>query len=416
MKKKYLIIGNGTAAVGCIEGIRSMDKTGEILVVSEENHHVYGRPLISYYLEGRTTLDKMLYRPKDFYENNNVKVLYDKKVVSLDAKGHKATLDDKTVVEYSKVCVCTGSSPFVPPFEGLEKVKEKYSFMKLDDCLALEKVLTPDTKVLIAGAGLIGLKCAEGICDRVKSISVFDLAPRVLSSILDDECAALMQSRLEEHGVKFYLGDSAEKFEENKVYMKSGAVIDFDVCVLAVGVRANTALVKDNGGEVNRGIIVDTSMHTSLKDVFAAGDCTEGYDATFGANRVIAILPNAYFQGHCAGVVMADGEETCENAFPMNSIGFFGLHAMTAGTYYTAEQGGEMYEEKEPGTIKRLYTRGGVLTGFILIGRNERAGIYTSLIREKTPLSSIDFDTLKKSPDLSALTKEYRKAKLGGIK
>lgn len=416
MKKKYLIIGNGTAAVGCIEGIRSVDKTGEILVVSEEKHHVYARPLISYYLEGKTTLEKMNYRPLSFYEENKAEVLYGRVVASLDAKAHAAKLDDGTEITYSKVCVCTGSTPFVPPFAGLDSVKEKYSFMKLDDCLSLEKAISPDARVLIAGAGLIGLKCAEGICDRVKSITVFDLAPRVLSSILDDECAKLMQDKLEEHGVKFYLGDSAEKFEANKAYMKSGAEIDFDVLVLAVGVRANTSLVKDNGGEVNRGIVVDTSMHTSLKDVFAAGDCTEGYDSTFGANRVIAILPNAYFQGHCAGVEMSGAKEECTKSFPMNSIGFFGLHAMTAGTYYTAEQGGEMYEEKTPGTIKRLYTKNGVLTGFILIGRNERAGIYTALIREKTPLESIDFETLKKSPDLSALSLEYRKEKLGGKK
>ena len=69
--KKYVIIGNGTAAVGCIEGIRSVDKTSEITVISAENRHVYCRPLISYYLEGKTDLERMKYRPINFYEDNN---------------------------------------------------------------------------------------------------------------------------------------------------------------------------------------------------------------------------------------------------------------------------------------------------------------------------------------------------------
>ena len=89
--------------------------------------------------------------------------------------------------------------------------------------------------------------------------------------------------------------------------MRFTDAVEFDILVLAVGVRANTSLVRDAGGEVNRGILVDSCMRTSLPDVYAAGDCTEGEDISFGGRRVLAILPNAYMQGHCAGVRMADG-------------------------------------------------------------------------------------------------------------
>ena len=384
--KQYVIIGNGVAAAGCIEGIRSIDSEGVITVVSAENHAVYCRPLISYYLEGKTDLQRMQYRSADFYEKMGCQVLYGKKAVKIDSTAKTVTLDDGAAVPYDSVCVATGSSPFVPPFAGLDTVEKKFSFMTIDDTLALEAAVDNSSRVLIVGAGLIGLKCAEGLRDRVASITVCDLADRVLSSILDTECAAVMQKHLEENGITFMLGDSAASFDGNTAHMKSGKTVAFDVLVLAVGVRANTALVKDIGGEVNRGIIVNTRMETTVADVYAAGDCTEGEDISFGGRRVLAILPNAYMQGKCAGVNMAGGETVFDKAIPMNSIGFFGLHAMTAGSYYGADLGGELYEEKGNGTLKRLFTKNGFLTGFILIGRIERAGIYTSLIREQTPL------------------------------
>lgn len=413
--KKYVIIGNGTAAVGCIEGITSVDSKAEITVISEENHHVYGRPLISYYLEGMTDIERMKYRPDDFYEKQGCTVLYGKKAVKIDSAASEVVLDDGSKLKYDELCVATGSSPFVPPFEGLDTVEKKFSFMTLDDALALEKAIDENSRVLIVGAGLIGLKCAEGIAHRVKSITVCDLASRVLSSILDDECAAMIQKKLEENSISFLLGNSVKKFDKNKAVMNDGTVVEFDVCVLAVGVRPNISLIKDIGGKVGRGILTDTSMKTSVKNVYAAGDCTESLDITSGESRILAILPNAYMQGKCAGENMAGKESVFEKSIPMNSIGFFGLHVMTAGTYFTKEQGGTLYEEKGEGKIKRLYTKDDKLCGFIIIGETDRVGIYTSLIREQTPLSSIDFEAVRENPSLIAFGKNYRCKTLGGV-
>ena len=408
--KKYVIIGNGTAAVGCIEGIRSVDKTGEITVISSEDHHVYSRPLISYYLEGKTDLQKMKYRGDGFYTENGCKILYGKTAKSINAKTKTAVLDGGEKIKYDELCVASGSRPFVPPFEGLDTVDKKFSFMTLDDALSLEKALDKDSRVLIVGAGLIGLKCAEGIYDKVKEITVCDLAGRVLSSILDDDCAAIVQKHLEKNGMKFLLSDSVTKFDKNTAYMKSGKTAEFDILVLAVGVRANSEIVKDAGGDVNRGIIINTKTETSLPHIYAAGDCAEGYDASIGANRVLAILPNAYMQGHTAGVNMAGGEAVFENAIPMNSIGFFGLHIMSAGCC-----GGEMKEEKTDNSLKRFFTEDGVLKGFMLIGETDRAGIYTSLIREKTPLCSIDFELAEKIASNLIFSQNIRRKKFGGV-
>lgn len=412
---QYVVIGNGVAAVGCIEGIRKEDAAGKIIVISKEPHPVYCRPLISYYLEGKTNLEKMAYRDKNFYERMECEVLYGKKAVQIDPSTKQIALNDDTVIPYDKLCIATGSSPFVPPFTGLESVEQKHSFMTIDDMLELEASINENSDVLIVGAGLIGLKCAEGLKDRVSSITICDLADRVLSSILDADCAAIMQKHLEQNGINFMLNDSAISFDKNTAFMKSGKTVRFDVLVLAVGVRANTSLIKGIGGEVNRGILISNKMETSIPDIYAAGDCTEGEDISFHDKRVLAILPNAYMQGNCAGINMAGGSSVFDKGIPMNSIGFFGLHAMTAGSYYTAEQGCELYEEKSEGTLKRLFTSGDYLTGFILIGATERAGIYTSLIRERIPLSSIDFEMLKKTATSTAFSVEKRKQFFGGV-
>ena len=413
--KQYVIIGNGVAATGCVEGIRSADSEGKITVISGENRPVYCRPLISYYLEGKATPEKMNYRSEGFAEKMNCEFFYGKQAVQLRQDDKTVVLDDGTVLPYDEVCIATGSVPFVPPFAGLDTVEKQFSFMTMDDALALDAAVNKDSRVLIVGAGLIGLKCAEGLHGRVASITVCDLADRVLSSILDTQSAAVMQQHLEENGIHLLLGDTVSQFEKNVASMRSGAEVEFDVLVLAVGVKANTALARQAGAEVNRGILVNEKMETTVPGIFAAGDCTEGMDASLGQRRVLAILPNAYLQGRCAGINMAGGNAVHDRAIPMNSLGLLGLHAMTAGTAFSEADGGSMVEEKSEVGWKRFFVKDGLLTGFMLLGDVDRAGIYTALIREKTPLDSIDFAVLKKSPTLAAMPKENRRKKLGGV-
>lgn len=405
---KYVIIGNSTAAIACIEGIRTTDREGEITVISDEKYHCYGRPTISYCLMGATSRGEMKYRPDDFYEVNGVKTLLGERAEAVDAHKKTVKLQSGEEIPYDKLLVATGSRPFVPHMDGLDGVKNKFSFMTMDDMNALESVLSPKKKVLVIGAGLIGLKCVEGILDRVGSVTVVDLADRILPSILDGEGAAIIQRQLESKGVKFILNDCAQEFENKKVILKnSGQEIVFDILVVAVGVRPNTELVREAGGEVNRGIVVDTHMRTSLPDVYAAGDCAEGYDSSLGANRILALLPNAYFQGKAAGINMAGGDAEQTNAIPMNAIGFFGSHILTAGIYE-----GECLSHIEGDIYKKLFVKDGRLVGFILINDFLRAGIYTQLVRDKVDLSTVDFTLLKDHPRLLAYSQDVRRQKL----
>lgn len=404
---KYVIIGNSAAGIACVEGIRSADAEGEITIVSDEPFAAYGRPLISYYLLGATDRQRMLYRPADFYERNKVRTLLGVRAEKIDPAAQKIVLRGGGEIPYDKLLVATGSRPFEPPMAGIDGVKNKFNFMTLQDALSLEKVLSKRKNVLIIGAGLIGLKCLEGILERVKSVSVVDMASRILPSILDDAGAAVVRRELEGKGAKFYLSDSVAKFDGGTAHLKSGKEIFFDILVVAVGVRPNTELIKDAGGEVSRGVVTDEKQQTSLQNVYAAGDCAESFDITSGARKVLALLPNAYRQGYTAGVNMAGGEAAFAGAMPLNAIGFFGSHVLTAGSYE-----GESFVQAEGDVYRKFFCKDGVLKGFILVNSPERAGIYTSLIRNQTPLSEVDFKSLEGAPNLAAFPQAARERML----
>lgn len=406
---RYVIIGGSAAAIGCIEGVRSVDKTGEIILITGETEWNYSRPLISYLLEGKTTRDKMWCRPDSFFTRNGVTVKAGVLATALDAGDRTVRLSTGERLAYDRLLAATGSRPFVPPIPGLETVERTFCFQTLSDASALAEALRSESRVLILGAGLTGVKCAEGIRGLCAQIAIADLAPRVLPAVLDDTAAAMVQARMEEKGVRFYLNDSAAAFRGNTARLQSGTELEFDVLVTAVGVRPNTQLVADAGGAVDRGILVDGRCATTLPDVYAAGDCAQGYDAVSGEKRMLPLWPNAVLQGETAGINMAGGRADYTQGIALNASGVFGLHMITAGSYE-----GESFTVQRDGSYKRLVTADGVLKGVIMVGDVSRAGIYTDLIRKKKPLSEIDFDLIRESPQLMAFSQKDRRVQLGG--
>ncbi|MCH5324029.1 MAG: NAD(P)/FAD-dependent oxidoreductase [Eubacterium sp.] len=407
---KYVIIGNSAAAIGAVQGIRETDKEGGITIITDEPHHTYSRPLISYWLEGKVADDKMYYRDKDFYKDNNVEVLYSRRAEKIGKTS--VTLDGGEKVKYDKLLVATGSKPFVPPMKGLDKVKNQFTFMTWDSAKAIKKKVKKNTKVLIIGAGLIGLKAAEALYHLNADITVVDLADRILPSILDVRAGEIMQKHIESKGTKFILNASVEEFSASSAKLTNGETVDFDILIVAVGVRPNTELVSEAGGKVDRGIITDDTQQTTIKNVYAAGDCTVSHDCSSGTDKILALLPNAFMQGEIAGKNMAGNEAHYQNAIPMNAIGFYGLHIITAGSY----DGEEFVEEDaQKEQYKKLVFKDGLLKGFILMGDVARAGIYTSMIKERIPLDNVDVELLKDRPQMMMFGRQRRLEKLGGI-
>ncbi len=393
--KRYVIVGNGIAATGCIEGIRSINEEGEITVISKEPYPAYGRPLISYFMEDKVKLENISYRDADYYDKKKCKVLYGCEATAVDTNAKTVTLNNGEKLSYDELCIASGSSPFIPAYPGLESVRNVYTFTTIDEAKMLKEAVTKDKNVLILGSGLIGLKCMEGLFNKAASITVSSRGDQVMSRILDKATAKEIQRYLEEKGIIFELKDTVDHFAGNIAVMTSGNEIQFDVLVMSLGVRPNVSFL--NGAE--DAIKVDKKMQTAYKSVYAAGDCVQNEDITDGKVKVMAIIPNAYMGGECAGKNMAGGSAVFDNAMPMNSMSLLEKHIMTAGAN-REDEGVEVLDLSGKKGTKRLYIKNDVIIGYTIVDDVESAGIYTKLIRDRAVLSKEQKESLKKSPTI----------------
>lgn len=417
---KYVIIGASAAGLAAAQTIRKTDKDGEITILTKENYYPYSRPSISYLLKGTVEEKRMFLKKPQFYAENNINIITGAQVTKIDRE-NKTVKAGRKEFPYDKLCIATGSKPFVPRVENAEGCKNVFTFLDLASAKALKKAVNNNSKAVVIGAGLIGMKAAEGLTKICASVDVAELSPRVLPSILDEKSAVFVKKYLEEHGISFHLQDTVvtanvKNGSVKSVLLKSGKTLECDVLVIAVGVRPETALAEKAGLEVNRGIIVDQkTMQTSDKDIYAAGDCTVSVDMLDGSKKVIALWPNAVYQGMAAGSHMAGGDLETGGAYSVNAIDFYGLRICTCGLINAS---GEQYSDKikTNGTeYKRLIFEGSRLVGFVLINSSENAGIYTSLIANKIDLSTLEGDIMD-TPSLFLFNRDTRTQKLtGGI-
>ena len=417
----YVIIGNSTAAVGAIEGIRKYDNKTPVTVISDEPYHTYSRPLISYYLGGRVTEENMIYRTRDFYEKNNVNAKLGVKVDSVSFTEKSIHLDNGDKLEYSKLLVATGGKPFIPPMGGLGK-KNIFNFIKLDDVKAIEKVAASGSKAVVVGASFSGLKAVEALVKRGVNVTVIDIMSRIMTRVLDDTAAAIAGKTLEDHNVRVLLNNTVETILGDKkatgVLLKDGTQIDCDFIILAIGVRCNTDLVKETDIKINRGIVVNEKMETSIPDVYAAGDVAEGYNFIEEKMMEIAIIPNAYCQGETAGANMTGADKVFNEGFIMNSMPLLDLPIISAGISEDRE-GLEIITRHKPdqNVYKKFYIVNGKLAGYLLVNDVDRAGIYTDMIRNKTDISAFRENLGDEDFGFITLPKEIRKEKMlkGGV-
>jgi len=320
-------------------------------------------------------------------------------------------------VQYDKLLIATGGKPFIPPMEGLDK-KKIYSFIKMDDVKAIDKEIETGKKVVIIGAGLIGIKTAEALAHCGVKVTVIELANRVLSAILDEKAGSIVQNELEEHGIRIITENTVQTIlgddEVSGVVLKDRTEISCDFLIVAIGVRPNTGIVSQSSIQVNRGIKVNERMKTSAADIYAAGDCSEGKDIISRQERVIPIWPSAYHQGETAGINMAGGNYEYQGGFPMNSIGFFESHMITAGIIKPENDDYEILSlfQPEEKIYKKIVLKDNKLVGFIRLGKVGRAGILTGLMREKIDVSPFKNKLLDDDFGYIDFSKEYRKDKM----
>jgi len=385
--RHYCIIGNSTAAIAAVESIRRVDKQGEITLIAEEPYHTYARPLISYYLSGQVGPDQLLYRPKDFYQKNRVAALLGVRATRLDTGSRIVYLDSEIEsLHYDACLLATGSRAWAPPIPGID-LAGVGSFWTLDDAIAWKRTIQTGERVVVLGAGLVGMKAAEALVKLGCQVRVVEAAPRILPAVLTQSAAANVQAWFEQHGVEFQLGTGVAALEGRHqvetVALVGGKQLRADKVVLATGVRPRLELAEDTPIAFDRGLLVNQWQETTVSGVFSAGDVCVGFDRLRNCNQINPILPNAHHQGRIAGFNMAGEERMNEGIIPFNATSFFGRSLITMGFSQENELDMEEITESTTTGSRSLFFQGNKLVGATLINAGQRAGILLSLIRER---------------------------------
>ena len=428
---QYLILGNSAAAIAAVDAIRSIDEEGAITMVSPEDCLAYGTPLISYVLEGKTTVENAALRDERWYVENGVNRVFGagKAAVTLDASAKVVTLEDGTQLPYDKLLVATGSTPSQPRVEGLpESAPNSFTFNTMSDAIGIMDYLHDDlaakfaageeVNVIISGSGLIGAKAAEGICEHVTTTYLVGHAQRVLRKLLDEEASPLLEALMEQNGIVNVPGTvivSVECDEAGKVVratLDDGRVLPCDILITAIGVRPNVGVLASAGAEVTRGAVVDEHLRTSLPDVYAAGDVANTHNTLLGEDVPLALWPTASDQGHVAGRHMAgDAEATFNGTFARNAVGFFGqMNILGCGIINPAPDAPDIESvvSVEGSRYSKFNVRDGKLVGYLLMNRPEAAGIYTTIIKKGIPLAELPDDIFERTPEMRDLPRPLR--------
>ncbi|WP_243371713.1 FAD-dependent oxidoreductase [Geotalea sp. SG265] len=413
---KYVIIGNSVAATGAIRSIRNQDDKGSITVLSRENRIAYGRPLISYLLGGTITEKKMAYLPEDFYAKNSVDLRLSAEVVAVDSKKKQVKLSSNETIAFDKLLIATGGDPFVPPIEGLQGKKKIFTFTTWDDAAKLKELAYDIKRVVVIGGGLIGLKAAEGLYQIDKKVTIIELADRILSAAFDRTAGRIVAKKMKANGIDVITEDTVVKIEGEGaeitgVTLKSGDFIPCDTVIVAIGVRPAASFLSGSGIEVNRGVVVDDRMETSVKGIFAAGDVAEAADFFTKSKNPMPIWPDAYIQGDVAGAAMAGSEKGYAGGLAMNSIELFKVPTISMGiTNPQDEKKFEIltYLDQEKYQYRKVVLQGKIVVGAVLVGAVDRAGIFAGLIREKVDVTPFKGQLLATDFGFAQLTKEIR--------
>lgn len=367
VKEKIVIIGASGAGMGAAVEIRKRNQASDITIISKEDVMGYYRPQLSKMLSNDSiTIESMTIKDEKWMKENNVNLLLNKVVSSIDAAGRKVVLESGEEIEYTKLIIASGAEVFVPPFPGREK-EGVFTLRYAKDGKAIKEYAKGKTTAAVIGGGVLGLEAANELANMGLKVTVIEMVDRILPRQLDKDASAVLEQIVHNAGITFKKGVGTKEILGDRsvtgILLDNGDIVDADVIVLSTGVKANTKMAEGTGVEIKRAIVVDSRMETSVKDIFACGDCAE-YN---GINY--ALWSEAIEQGKTAGINVIGGNHRYETIIPSTTLNAFGSSVFSIGdvgsdpnTEY------ETFKKTDINGYKKLYFKGGILTGGILIG------------------------------------------------
>ena len=392
MRTKYLIIGNSAGGIGAAEAIRQVDKEGALAIVSDEPYPAYSRPLISKYLTGERTLEEILFRPPDFYSQNNILFLPGKKVMHVEPRRQSVQLGDGADITWEKLLLATGGNPIFPRMKGSNKTGV-FTFTNLDDAKAVDRFLDNARKAVVIGGGLIGISVTEALIKRGADVMVVEMKESILNTILDQQASLVAEEVLSQAGVRIITGHTVLEINGREavegVILDNGDAMPCDLVLVAIGVSPRSELALGANLEINRGIVVDRHMGTKHPGVYACGDVAEAYDFVYGENRLTPIWPNAYVGGMIAGLNMAGVTAEYPGGTAMNSLNYFGFDITSAGMPTAPNDNGyETISKLEDNIYQKVILKDDLIMGMVFVGNIDKSGIIFGLMRDRVNVES----------------------------
>lgn len=282
---RVIIIGGTAAGMTAAAKLRRVDTEAEIIVYEKRDYVSFGACGLPYYVGNFfESPNNMVARTNEQIIASGIELLAQHEVINIDVNEKKVIVKNLLTGEefsdsYDKLMIATGASPMIPPIKNVE-LENVFTLHSMEDGIALKKAMeNPELKnVVIIGAGFIGLELVEAAKQYGKEVHVFQRGDRILDVAFDKEITDLLEEELSNHNVTLSMNSTVTEFKGNEKVegvVAGDKTFDAHIVVLATGVRPNTGFIANTGIEMskNGAIIIDNKGETSIKDIYAAGDC-----------------------------------------------------------------------------------------------------------------------------------------------
>jgi len=332
--KNIVIIGASHAAAEAISTLRKNGWSGGICLVGDEQELPYQRPPLSKaYCKGDIPLEKLFIKNEAFYEKANVTLFLGRRAEWIDRQARHILLDGGEVLPYEKLIIATGTRARQLPIEGADLDVVKY-LRTISDAKSIQPFLSDGNRLLIIGAGYIGLEVAASARKLGCSVVVLETADRVLARVTSPTISEFYQTLHTENGVDIRLSTGVSKLEKNdRTYtatLSDGESLSFDCAIVGIGVLPNVELAKDAGLSCENGIVVNELTQTDDPNIYAVGDCSMHPNALYNTSIRLESVPNAMAQAKTAALSIC-GKDVAYNQLPWFWSDQYDVKLQTAG-------------------------------------------------------------------------------------